>query len=319
MTRYDVFNGDADGLCALHQLRLEAPAESVLVTGVKRDTRLLAGLRHVRAAEITVLDVALVENRAPLLGLLERGCRVRYFDHHEPGEIPQHPLFEPHLDTSPEVCTSLLVDRHLGGSRRVWAVVAAFGDNLGAAARRAALPLGLGEAQLAELSALGELLNYNGYGETLADLHHHPADLYRALAAYVDPLAFHRDAPEVERLRRGFVADLSLAAGLEPIVAGQAGRVYRFPAAPWARRVLGIFANRAANAAPGEAVATLAPNADGTLRVSVRAPLARPQGCDRLCRRFAGGGGRAGAGGINSLPEADLPRFSAAFEAAFQP
>ena len=38
---YDVFNGDADGLCALHQLRLANPALAELVTGVKRDIKLL--------------------------------------------------------------------------------------------------------------------------------------------------------------------------------------------------------------------------------------------------------------------------------------
>ena len=41
MQRIDVFNGDADGICALHQLRLAEPAESVLVTGPKRDIALV--------------------------------------------------------------------------------------------------------------------------------------------------------------------------------------------------------------------------------------------------------------------------------------
>jgi len=36
MAYYDVFNGDADGICALHQLRLAEPREATLVTGVKR-------------------------------------------------------------------------------------------------------------------------------------------------------------------------------------------------------------------------------------------------------------------------------------------
>ena len=43
MTAYDVFNGDADGLCALQQWRLADPAPSTLVTGVKRDIQLFAG------------------------------------------------------------------------------------------------------------------------------------------------------------------------------------------------------------------------------------------------------------------------------------
>ena len=38
---YDVFDGDADGLCALHQFWLKNPAPAKLVTGVKRDIKLL--------------------------------------------------------------------------------------------------------------------------------------------------------------------------------------------------------------------------------------------------------------------------------------
>ncbi|MGL6056659.1 MAG: DHH family phosphoesterase, partial [Vibrio metschnikovii] len=41
---YDVFNGDADGIIALLQLRLAEPIESQLVTGVKRDIQLLKKL-----------------------------------------------------------------------------------------------------------------------------------------------------------------------------------------------------------------------------------------------------------------------------------
>ena len=37
----DVFNGDADGICALIQYRLAYPEKSTLVTGVKRDIKLL--------------------------------------------------------------------------------------------------------------------------------------------------------------------------------------------------------------------------------------------------------------------------------------
>ena len=38
---YDVFNGDADGICALLQLRLEMPLVSTRITGIKRDIALL--------------------------------------------------------------------------------------------------------------------------------------------------------------------------------------------------------------------------------------------------------------------------------------
>ena len=55
----DVFNGDADGICALHQLRLVDPRpDARLVTGVKRDIHLLQKLAGIRKAQITVLDVS---------------------------------------------------------------------------------------------------------------------------------------------------------------------------------------------------------------------------------------------------------------------
>ncbi|MGZ5846848.1 MAG: acetyltransferase, partial [Ramlibacter sp.] len=36
VTHFDVFNGDADGLCARQQLRLAGAPGGVAVTGVKR-------------------------------------------------------------------------------------------------------------------------------------------------------------------------------------------------------------------------------------------------------------------------------------------
>ena len=42
MAEFDIFNGDADGICALTQLRNAEPLESTLITGVKRDIELVA-------------------------------------------------------------------------------------------------------------------------------------------------------------------------------------------------------------------------------------------------------------------------------------
>ena len=140
MKLYDIFNGDADGLCGLHQLRLVEPRAAELVTGVKRDIALLERVNAGSGDELTVLDVSMRANGPALTRALENGARVRYFDHHMPGDIPQHAALEAHIDTSPEVCTSLIVDRHIGGRYRLWAVVAAFGDNLVNAAVAAAQP-----------------------------------------------------------------------------------------------------------------------------------------------------------------------------------
>src|SRR5687767_364161 len=115
MTRYFVFNGDADGLCALQQLRLGEPGDVTLVTGVKRDIALLERVQASTGDECTVLDVSLDVNRAGLMRLLDAGVTVRYFDHHHAGEVPQTTKLEAHLDPSPTACTSLLVDRYLAG------------------------------------------------------------------------------------------------------------------------------------------------------------------------------------------------------------
>lgn len=325
MTYVDVFNGDADGIFALHQLRLAEPrAGARLVTGVKRDIDLLAQVAAQiaggeRPSAVTVLDVSLDRNRAHLLPLLEV-CPVLYIDHHFPGEIPEHPNLTAHIDPSAEVCTSLIVDRLLGGRYRAWAVAAAFGDNLHQPARRAAADLGLSEAETDTLRELGELFNYNGYGPSLADLHFHPAELYRALQGFRDPFDFCRRSGILTTLRQGFGDDMARARALPPLSASPAGRIFRFPGEAWTRRVAGVFSNEKAREEPELAHALLVPTQDGSaFVVSIRAPLARPRGADQLCRAFPTGGGRAGAGGINALPVALMDKFEQSFQEVFTP
>lgn len=317
MTHYDIFNGDADGICALHQLRLAHPLESRLITGVKRDITLLERVVAQAGDEITVLDISLDRNRAALLAALERGARVEYFDHHFPGEIPEHPAFKAHIDRAPDVCTSLLVDRHLQGRHRIWAVVGAFGDNLRQSALRAAAPLGLDAGQLAALQSLGECLNYNGYGETVADLHFPPDELYRLVHGYADPFAFIAAEPAFSRLQQGYAEDMAKAEALAPEFATERSALYFLPDAAWSRRVSGSFGNRLAQARPNRAHALLTRRQDG-YTVSVRAPLSAPTGADELCLRFESGGGRKAAAGINGLPEARLEDFVRQFRAAWE-
>jgi hypothetical protein len=310
---FDAFNGDADGLCALHQLRLAEPADATLITGVKRDIGLLGKIDARAGDEIVALDIAVEKNAAALAAFLEKGVRVRWFDHHNPGELPVHPNFWATIDTSAEVCTSLLVDRHLGGAHRPWAVAAAFGDNLHAAARRAAEPLNLPRPKLDALRELGECLNYNGYGDSLADLHFHPADLYRALHAYTDPFAFLHEAAEFHTLRAGYALDMAQARAVPAAEVRPSGAVYILPDAAWARRVSGVYANDLATAHPQRAHALLTRSPRGHYVVSVRAPLVDKTRADELCGQFETGGGRKAAAGINILPEARVPDFVAAF------
>ena len=187
MTHFDAFNGDADGICALHQLRLATPMDAVLVSGVKRDIALLQRVGAEAGDSVTALDISMAVNRPALVALLGRGVRVEYFDHHFAGEIPVHPNLMAVIDPAPGICTGMLVDRHLGGRYRIWAAVAAFGDNLSDEGRLLAKELQLSDAQIRDLQSLGETLAYNAYGDAEADLIAHPAELYRTLHRYADP------------------------------------------------------------------------------------------------------------------------------------
>jgi hypothetical protein len=315
--RFDVFNGDADGICALQQLRLAEPVETTLVTGTKRDIELVARVNAQAGDEITVLDVSLDRNRTALERLLSGGVRVRWFDHHYPGAIPSHRLLETHIETSAEVCTSILVDRHLGGAHRAWAVVAAFGDNLAATAEALAVPLALDGPRLERLRNLGESMNYNAYGETEADLIVPPIELYRLLRPYADPLEFIAREPAAERLDEGRRIDLGQAAAVSAYRASKHSTLYLLPDAPWARRVIGAFANRLASADPTRAQAVAVPNSQGGFTVSVRAPLDARHSADALCRGYPSGGGRTGAAGIDHLPPDALDEFAARLEAMY--
>lgn len=317
MRRFDVFNGDADGLCALHQLRLDEPADSELVTGVKRDIRLLDRVNAVSGDRVTVLDISLDSNRDGLIHLLDVGVRVEYFDHHHCGQLPQHPNFIPHIDISAEVCTSILVDRYLQGRHRLWAIAAAFGDNVQKSARKLAIDSGLNDKQLGKLANLGEYLNYNSYGDSLEDLHFPPASLYREMQPYSDPFVFIKESATFDKLAAGFHEDINRADVLSPIFENHHCAAYLLPDASWSRRVSGVFANRLANSHPERAHAILTVNRHGDYTVSVRAPISRPQGSDTLCMLFNTGGGRKAAAGINRLPVKELEHFLDKFSSCF--
>ncbi|OGS80832.1 MAG: acetyltransferase [Gallionellales bacterium GWA2_55_18] len=314
---YDVFNGDADGICALHQLRLAFPAANNLVTGTKREIDLLQRVEVGSGDEVTVLDLALSNNRDALLAMLGKGVKVQYFDHHVSENIPDHQNLTAMIDTSPDICTSLLVNHYLGGKYLVWAVIGAFGDNLHEAACEAAKPLGLKPPQLTALRELGEYLNYNSYGESVEDLNFHPAELYRIMHQQKNPFIFIREDGIFEILKNGYNEDMALARAIRPEYETPGGAVYILPAKPWSRRVSGAFGNTLASASPDCAHAVLTQRRDGAFVVSVRAPLSTNSGADTLCSRFATGGGRKGAAGINLLPENELPQFMQAFDEAF--
>ena len=318
MAHIDIFNGDADGICALTQLRNAEPLESTLITGVKRDIGLVSKAEVAAGDRITALDISFDKNRDGVLKALEAGAEVFYVDHHFAGEIPENDKLTTIIDTDPNVCTSLLVNGYLKGKHLEWAVTGTFGDNLKASARTIAAPLGLSDEQLALLENLGIYMNYNGYGASLEDLHFAPAELFELVRPYQTPFAFIEDARETfEKLESGYRQDMAAAAAVKGTRESEKTAVFILPNEAWARRVSGVYSNDLANAFPGRAHAVLTERADGTYLVSVRAPLDNKRGADELCRQFPTGGGRAAAAGINALPADQLEAFIDSLAASY--
>lgn len=318
MKYFDVFNGDADGICALHQLRLSDPCpDASLITGVKRDISLLAQIDDVRDSTITVLDISLDRNRNSLTKLLHQGNSVHYIDHHFSGPIPDSENITVHIDPQPMTCTSVIVDALLHGQHRPWAIAGAFGDNLDETALELARILDMDDTKIEQLKETGILLNYNGYGATLEDLFFPPADLYRQVHDYENPFEFYDQSQAMEILRSGYQDDMTRALASEPVLKENQGRIYQLAGEAWARRVAGVFSNTLAREEPDLAHGLIIPNSDGTLRISVRAPLSNRTGADVLCRKFPTGGGRAAAAGINYLPPGQSNAFLLAFMEQF--
>lgn len=311
---YDVFNGDADGLCALHQLRMAQPRDDHrLITGVKRDIELLKQLPCDQALDVTVLDICFDRNTAPVRALLDGGSTVQYFDHHAANSLFEHPRLHASIDTSANVCTSLLVDRHLAGRYRDWAIVAAFGDNLAQVARPLAQARGHDEARIAQLEHLGMLLNYNAYGEAIDDLHIAPLQLYEALHRFEDPFDFIATSDAYALLHAGYAEDQHRLTSLQPTRQDPHGEIFVLCGETWARRLSGSLANQRAAAGAGRCVSVLTPRSDGGYLVSVRVTERCRAGADELCRRYPGGNGRRAAAGIDRLPETSLEGFFADF------
>jgi hypothetical protein len=314
MRYFDVFNGDADGICALHQLRLADPLDTTLVTGLKHEIALVERVPARQGDIVTVLDVSLDRNRQALLALLEAGVHVRYFDHHYAGAIPASADLEAMIDAQGALCTSALVDRHLGGRHRVWAAVGAFGDGLDDLGARLASTLALDADAVERLRELGNTLNYNAYGATPADVAMPPLAMYRLVHAYDDPFELLRREAAIDGIARQRRADLELALGVPPLRRTPTADVRVLPDAPWGRRISGELANRVALAMPHKAHLVITPLGGGFFGASVRSPRGRSPLAVDFCRQYAGGGGRREAAGIERVAQAELEGLMQAFE-----
>ncbi len=315
MSDYDVFNGDADGICALVQLRNAEPRDAILVTGVKRDIALLERISAAANDRIVVLDVSLDKNRQGLLKALDADAEVFYVDHHFAGDIPPDNRLVTRIDTAPDVCTSILVNDYLQGEFAEWAVVGAFGDNLKTSARKLADSAGIRPKRLPGLERLGILINYNGYGASIDDLHFPPDVLFRSCCAHSTATEFlTADRDTYRKLDDGYEQDMSNARRSDVMFERDHAAVVMLPDAAWSRRVSGVYGNELANRHPDRAHAVITQKDGDSYVVSVRAPLSRKAGADEICRQFPTGGGRKAAAGINALPRERLDEFIETFQ-----
>lgn len=312
---YDIFNGDADGIIALLQLRLADPIEAQLITGVKRDIKLVEKVDVQAGDELTVLDISMEKNMVGLEQALAQGAHVFYADHHKAGDIPQHGNLDAHIDLDANMCTALIVDQLLNGRFHTWAITAAYGDNMIAKADELAGKVGLSHDQKAQLKELGTLINYNGYGSKVDDLHFHPADLYQALLKYTSPFDVIEDKTSpYYQLQSAYQQDMDAALAVPATHESCKLKLFELPNTAASRRISGVYGNWLANQNPDSAHAVLTENADGTYTVSLRAPLNNKQGAVAVCGQFPTGGGREAAAGINTLSKDDVSAFIDAVE-----
>jgi len=316
---YDVFNGDADGIIALLQLRLAEPKTSKLITGVKRDIQLLQQVPVGLATSVTVLDLSMEKNIAALAGLLANNVEVFYVDHHRTGPVPNSPYLHDIIDTDANTCTSLLVNQYLAGQYALWAIVAAFGDNMLLAAEKLAQQAGLSDLEQAQLKALGIYINYNGYGRTVDDLHIAPDELFNSLLAYPDPFTLINESESIFYiLEQAYLSDMAQAKKAKVLHDDEVFQLIELEDAAWSRRVSGVYGNELANQSPNKAHAVITLNTDASYTLSLRAPINNKMGAGELCAQFDTGGGRAAAAGINQLPKEKLGNFIALVSKYYQ-
>jgi len=315
---YDIFNGDADGICALIQLRLAEPRTSTLITGIKRDIQLLKKIDAGSGDKLVVLDVSLDKNHESLQQFLNAGAEIFYIDHHRADKNVEHANLTTLIDTSSNTCTSLIVNDYLQGQYPLWAITAAFGDNLEDSANALALSCDLSTHQTEQLKKLGIYINYNGYGSCIADLHFPPDELYQKMVQYASPFDFIIDDKHIfNKLEQGYQQDMAKALAVEPEYSNDDIAVYILNDEVWARRVNGVLGNALANQYPDRAHAVLTYTPAGDYQVSVRAPLNNKLHADTLCCGFPTGGGRKAAAGINHLPQQQLDFFMTAFKGTY--
>lgn len=309
---YYIFNGDADGIIATRIFARIDDRKGRFITGVKRDISLLNQIAHLKHLSICVFDISIEKNLEALEKLLENNCLIKWFDHHISNDIPIHKNFQPVINTDANVNTTWLVSNHQT-TFTTWTVAGLFGDNMVETAFKIGKKIGLNSKQIALLKEFGELLNYNAYGEKVADLFFPPVEILKRSYDFADIFDFIDQTEFYKILFEGRAKDLRKAGAAEVIAEG----VIRFPDEAWAKRVVGDYANGLSKIEPDLAHAVLVENKASDFVVSVRCAMNEEKNVAAFCGQFPTGGGRMKAGGINKLPQEELGAFVSAFHQYF--
>ena len=174
-------------------------------------------------------------------------------------------------------------------------------------------------AEVESLRRLGVVMNYNGYGNTEADLYYKPADLFRLAVPHKSPFEFMAEQATVyDTLVKGYNDDMCKALRIEPYKRDVTSTMIMLPNRRWARRVSGVLGNELANRYPkcAHAIITALPNQVDRFQISIRSPKNNPTGAHELARIF-GGGGRKVAAGINDINRSELDNFWDEFKARY--
>lgn len=303
-----------------HLFYLAGVTPRLRITGLKRDLALLKKLPQDHAGPVIGFDLAFGPNAEAAQAFLAKGHQpLAWFDHHEPGPLPQSPRFTPFIQAQKGLCTAMIVNATLGQAFPLWAAMAAYGDNVTGAAEAMLAAQGVAKDQAEAIAETGRLLNYNAYGEE-KDTLFAPLTLAEGLMAFESALDFIAQSPWIPALRAQWQADEAHFAALKPWRENASARVYVLDDAPWARRFAASWVNALSRSRPDLASAILTPDGTQHFTVSLRAPKTGPHAhfeASRFASAWPKGGGRPQAAGINALPVSEAERLANSFLAEF--
>jgi len=316
---YDLFNGDADGIISLYQYRKWKPSPfAELYTGIKRDVTLLRHLTDVKSGLINVFDISMKTNEGYIPQLINNDNTITWFDHHEMSDDENILASVMHrVDKSPDCCTAMMVDQHVGGQFRSWTICAAYGDNLHESAIKLNDQTNHSSDEMTRLKTIGETLNYNGYGNVESDLTSHPRDVYVDLTAFDCPFDYYNNSHLFVKIKEQMQQDKSALEQSTVVRSSCVGDVILLPDTPSSIRYSGIYSNQLCTDNPSKAFAILTHFDEDSYKISIRAPKDKPYGASTLALKFPSGGGREKAAGVNQLPKKDLPKFIEEFYVNF--